>query len=324
MADARILSIQIPVASGNTNFQIQFSDDQEDWTTLLVANVSNLVVADLPATRLYAVDGVNASADSATSNVVAASTPPMWYRVRTGTYSAPNYTWSEWADPFIIPSREDFLLGMKRQLKDPSIDGDYPALLNDADYRLHLANAVAAFEKTHPRLAAQNFTLTTDNQTYSLPDLWSTRFSRIMRVEYPSGSTPKIWVPNDYATPDNDMGTWTFTRISPSLGEYARIYYTVRHGRSGKTIPPAYFESVLMWACGDAAQQLRARHNQMGNPYIGSDVTDIDPRIREWGKIATEYKAQAETIWGRSGTGIRSHIDSFDDHGRIPQIVYSL
>lgn len=312
MADTRIITFKVPISASTTHFQVQFSNDRREWTTLKVSGVSDIPVASL-SDRAYTLDGVNSAADSATHNVQEASTPPMWYRLRLKATS----TYGNWLAPFVVSSPEDFIEAVKRQLKDPSLNGN-TELLSEQDYLLHLAQAVSAFEKRHPYTASQVYALTDDTQEYDLPDDWSYGFSFVTQVEYPTGSDPRRYVHADYVIPDEATATWRFREIYPDSGESVRLYFRSRHGQDGSTVPAHFFNSVVLWAAGDAAMQLRSKSNQFGDLMIGADYVQIDPRIKEWGKIASEWKAQAEAMWGQGGSGVRTHLIAYDDHGRIP------
>jgi hypothetical protein len=312
MADPRILTYQVPKKTGVTHFQIGFSDDGENWDTVKVEGTTDLAVGLLASDYTYELDGVNIE-DDADNNSQSASIAPQWYRVRVKIGGK----WKQWGEPFVHPSPEDFVAAMKRQLKDPSLEGG-TALLIDADYRLHLANAVEAFEKYHPAIAEEVFDMEASVTGYRLPYDWTPSFSHITQVEYPVGSSPRRFLPADYVIYDQSVRQWRWRRICPSEAEQARLYFTTRHSRDGSTVPVANFNSVLMWATGDAASQLRASRNQFGDVFTGADFAQIDPRIREWGKIATDFKKQAEAMWGAGVTGVRSNIAHYEDHGRIP------
>lgn len=315
MAYPRILTFNLPVSSGTTHFQIQFSADRETWTNLRVEGTDELEVA-LVEDRKYVLDGVNTT-DDADNNGAAASTPPMFYRYRLKAGGK----WNQWSAPTVFPSADDFIMGMKRFLKDPSLSGGN-ALLDRQDYLLHLANAIDAFEKTHPHNTSQVFDLLTNVQDYDLPDLWAPGYSHVTQVEYPVGHSPRSFAPADYVIYDEETGQWRFRRIWPTATEQARLYFTTRHDRSGETVPESFFESVLMWATGDAAQQLRAKSNQFGDLMLGADFVAIDPRIKEWGRIADSFKGQAEQVWGTGRSSVRAHIPAYEDHGRVPGSVW--
>lgn len=315
MPDPRILTFPILATTGTTAFQIAYSGDQVAWTTLRVAGAEDIPVASLTG-RQYVLDGVNTE-DDADNNGAAASTPPNWYRTRLkagGLYG-------QWSDARVFPSLEDFIAGMKLQLKDPAAMGGAPLLL-DSDYRLKVANAVSAFESRHPRLASQVFDLTSGVYEYDQPDDWTPAYSFFVQAEYPADRQPRSFIPVDYVAADEATLTWAFRRVNPGPGEQCRVYFATRHARDGRTIPVSFYESVLMWATGDAAQQIRAKSNQFGDLFTGADYVSIDPRIREWAKIADSWKKQAEAVWGPGSTGVRAHIASYEDHGRVPPQVW--
>jgi hypothetical protein len=315
MADPRILNFQIPVISGISHFQIQFSMDSENWETVSAANVTELPASALDAAGAYELDGVNTT-DSGTENRSAASTPPMRYRTRTKVASK----WSVWSEAFVFPSVEDFIQSMKQQLKDPGLTLGTP-LLTDQDYRLHVGNAVEAFEKRYGAVLSETIDLTSGTRDYSLPWAWTPGYSSIVQVEYPVGNSPRSFIPNDWVIVDESGGQWRFRRGDPDAGSQARLYFTARHARDGSTVPVAFFNSVLMWATGDAAMQVRAYKNQFGDVHTGADYMGIDPRIREWGKIADSFKKQAEETWGTGMTSARTNIAAYEDHGLIPARV---
>jgi hypothetical protein len=314
MADPRILTFNIPKTSATTHFNIQFSNDQTTWNYLRVGGATDLAVALLTA-RTYVLDGVNAT-DDADNNKQAASTPPLWYRVRLKATTA----YGQWSEPFVFPSPDDFILNMRRQLSDPFLNGR-PALLSVNDYRQKVANAVEAFEKMHSRETSQVYDMTTDDQTYALPDEWSPGFSFVTGIEYPVGDTPPSLYYADAVVVEEVISQWRFQEISPSTGETARFFYRTRHARDGSTVPVAFFQSVLMWATGDAAEHLHMFKNQFGDLMMGSEFQSIDPRIEQWGQIARRMKEQAEKLWGAQVSGVRGRVPLYDDHGRIPLLV---
>jgi hypothetical protein len=316
MPDPRILQFKFPSFTGLQNFQIGFTGDQENWETLMVEGETDLDSDLLNSESVYELDGVNTT-DDEDNNGAAASTPPHWYRVRYKRAGK----WSNWSEPFVFPSIEDFMAGMKGNLKDPGEFGQTP-LLSDKDYRLHVANAVQAFERSHPNYVSQVYDMTSNTQSYPLPDEWSVYTSSITQIEYPVGQVPRRFIQANLVYWDEQTMEWRFRRIYPSEGEQARIYCTARHKRDGSTVPVAFYEAVLMWATGDAAQQIRAKSNQFGDVMMGADYVAIDPRIREWAKIADEWKKQAERMWGSGVTGVRATIDYYEDHGRVPPVVW--
>lgn len=317
MPDPRILPFYIPADSTHTHFQIQFSVDQMNWADLKVGGVTALSVSLLSGS-VYTLDGVNAT-DDANNNKAVASTPPNWYRFRLQVSN-----WSNWSGPCVYPSQEDFMAGMKSQLADPSFsDPTEQQLLSDPDYLRHLANACQAYEAVYARRIYQVQALTTGIQQYALPTLWDEEFSFFDEVEYPYGLIPRSTLQPHFLFVDMPRRVWRFQRILPVTGESAALYFTARHSRDGATIPSTSFESVLMWACGDAAQQLRGKANQWGNVFVGSDYVQNDPKVREWARIATDYKEQAEKIWGSPTTGMFTHTSSYDYHGVPPPSVWS-
>lgn len=317
MADPRVLVIPVPTATNTTHFNIQFSEDRVNWTTVNAAGVTDIPIASL-SDRKYTLDGINTVVGS-TENRPIASAPPKWYRLRMKATT----TYSNWLDPFVFPSSEDFVSWVKRHLKDPVLTGD-TALLEDLDYMDHVGAAVKEFESVHPRILSQLFTMTAEVQTYSLPDDWSNDFSRILEIEYPVSSTdPKKYVSEKLIFWDDQLGKWRFRRIYPAASEQTRIYYTTRHARDGSSVPQAHFESVAMWAAGDAAEQIMAHKNQFGDVSIGADYVSIDPRIKQWGTIAQSLKRQARALWGSGATGVRARIPYYEDHGEIPFSVLS-
>lgn len=320
MADPRILQFQIPLKTSpaTTHFQIGASNDGgENWTLLKRAGTSDLAV-NLLTDRVYTLDGVNGT-DDASNNAVELSMPPMRYRLRlkhAGGYE-------QWLEPFVFPSSEDFILALQEELKDPALDGGQ-ALLSVSDYRRKIANAVGAFELKQPRSTSQVYALTSDEQSYDLPDLWQRTYSRVTGCEYPTGEEPRTFIPADYIYIDEDVSEWRFTRIYPGTGESARLYYTTRHARDGSTVPVTYFESVLAWAVADCAEQLARKFNQFGDFYSGSEITQTDPRVKTWRELAKTGKAQAEAMWGQGASGVRTRMDLYEDHGRIPAQVWSV
>lgn len=320
MADPRILPFNIPVRTSpaTTHFRIGFSSDGgETWTLLKVDGSSDLDV-DLLENRTYTLDGVNAT-DDADNNAAEASTPPMRYRVQlkhAGGYEG-------WGEPFVFPSPEDFVQGMQEELKDPTLEGGQ-ALLAVSDYRRKLGNAVAAFELKQPRHASQLFTLTSDEQSYGLPDAWSPTYSQIEACEYPAGEEPRQFIPADRIFTDEAVGEWRFDGIWPDADETARLYFTAKHARDGSTVPASYFDSVLKWAVADAAEQLARKYNQFGDYSVGSEMTLTDPRVKSWRELAKSGKAEAERMWGQGASGVRTHLEQYDTHGRIPASVWSV
>ncbi len=315
MADARILNFILPSVSGLTKFEIEFGDGS-DWTKLKVDAVTELDDS-LLVNRVYTLDGVN-TIDDSDNNGNAASQPPRQYRMRVK--GATN--WTAWTEPILFPSAEDFVLGMKNHLSDPSLAGGQ-ALMTENQYRQHLTQAIAAFEKNHPLTDNQVFDMASQVVGYALPYEWDYSYSNVVRVEYPEGETPKSFLHLDYIITDEEVGEWNFRRTSPRAGETLRLYFTRRHRRNGSTIPFAYYDSVLIWATGDCAQQLRSKSNQFGNVSTGADFMLIDERIIQWGKIADEYKKQAESVWGAGNNSVRAHLPDWEDHGAVPPEVWS-
>lgn len=314
MADPRILTFKIPLESTSTKFQIQFSSDETNWTLLKVGGVTELDDS-LVTSRTYVLDGVNTT-DGANENGAVASTPPMFYRHRIKGAS----TWGEWSTSYVFPSSADFVQNAKQQLKDPSLSGGN-ALLSNADYRLHLANAVEMFERGFPREATNTVTMGAADESYALPYDWANGLSRVTQVEYPTGETPRQFVAPDRIILDEELGEFRLRDLSTSTSETMRLYYETKHARDGSTIPSAFFNSVLLWMMGDCAEQLKAYKNQFGDVIVGADYMAIDPRIKAWGEIAKSYKQQAEKVWESGTCGVRTHIVSYDDHGRIAPSV---
>lgn len=344
MADPRVLTFEIPVnylletetdpdrRHKTDAVQIQFSRDRINWTDYKVdaEPIIQLIWtqegdSDSQIVEVE-IDGVNGTEDD-DNNPVSASTPPNWYRYRTRTTVTTvllqfvSAKWGNWGQPFLFPSAEDAIHGMKTQLKDPSLSGN-AALLDDSDYYLNWVNAIEAFERLHPRMASQTYDLTADEQSYDLPTEWEYGFSSIEQCEYPVGEEPRLFIYADWLVPDEQVSQWRFLRVFPDATEQARLYFTAKHYRDGSTIRASQFQSVVMWATGSAAQQIMAYRNQFGDVLVGADYMMIDPRIKLWGQIAKDYKTQAERIWGSSATGVRTHVPLYDDHGRLPASVW--
>jgi hypothetical protein len=318
MPDARVISIPIPIESATTHFNIQYSEDRINWTTLSAAGVTDLLISAL-TNRKYDLDGVNTTS-STTENRPVASTPPMYYRYRLKATT----TYGSWSSAFLIPSADDFLRFVKRRLKDPSLadETNNTALLTDTDYLDCIGNAVKAFELVHPRQVQQSFSMTSSEQDYNLPDLWSYQFSQVIEVEYPVQSTdPRSVIHKEYVSVDESQGKWRFRQVFPGTGETTRLFYTTRHELDGSTVPAQWFDSVGMWAAGDAAEQIQAHKNQFGDLQIGAEYISIDPRIQKWGEIGRNLKRQAHEQWGSTGSGVRAYMPLYEDHGRIPYSV---
>lgn len=320
MPDPRILYFPVPIvttAPATTAFQIQFSPDRVNWGTLLVGGVSDQPVASL-SNRVFLLDGINAPADSATSNLVAASTPPMWYRIRLKATT----TYGPWLEEFAVPSAADFLLGIKSELKDPSLN-DPPGvpLLADLDYRQCLATAVEQYGRLRPRLDVQLYTLTSKVQSYPLPDGWIMNYSRIFQVEYPANQVPRRLMDLALMTVDEQYPELRFIRVYPATNDQARIFYTRRHAADGSSVYPQDFNGVRLLAAANAAGQIYRQKNQFGDIRIGADYIGMDPRIKNWAATAEELKRQANRLLGSGANSVRTHIDQYDYHGAIPPAV---
>ncbi len=172
MADPRIVNIPVPLLASTVNIYVQYSPDDETW--LNVKHDDTTAFEADPDNKVVTLDGVNAIPDDSTSNLRAATTPPMYYRYRF-EYGDGNLT--NWYPQLVIPSPEDFIYRLKLELKDPSLDGKRE-LLSNRDYRQRVAMAVTRFERFQPRHAAQVFDLTSNDQSYNLPDDWDLNFSR--------------------------------------------------------------------------------------------------------------------------------------------------
>jgi hypothetical protein len=314
VADPRRLELRIPTHPDTTHFEIQFSEDRVEWDVLDIASVEPSVtlipVSDLSEENVYVLDGINT--DKKGPKV--SSTPPMWYRFRLKSDAG----FSAWSAPFVVPSPEDFLNYMKRRLADPSLTGGV-ALMSDTDYLDRLSNAVDAFEQSHPHELSEEFTLTASTQTYRLPLLWDDTFSRVQSVEYPVKATdPRSFIRPEDVVVDRVARQWRFINgIYPGTGEKARLSFTVRHHRDGSSVPAHHFESVALWATGDAAEALALRFNQFGDASFGAQVIDPGDRVKQFSTMGQELKRQAVRIWGSARTGTRGRISHYDDHGRV-------
>lgn len=317
MAGERILTFNVPTASSTTHFQIEYSADRSTWTKVKVAAATDLAVA-LLSDRKYTLDGIN-TVDDDDNNRQAASRPPSWYRLRLKSASG----YGNWRDPFVFPSGEDFLLGMKHHLRDPKLDDDAnAALLTDFEYLMHVEQAVTAYERSHPRILSQTFALTASTLSYDLPDEWQNGYSSIEAVEYPTGESLRQFKPVSWVFIDEVTGEWRVRRLDPATGESACLFYRTRHARDGSTVPVSDFAAVLKWAAGSAAHQIMAHKNQFGDVLVGADYVAVDPRIKLWGQIAKTWKEEAERAWGAAVTGLRVQVPFQEDHGRVPQSVW--
>ena len=160
--------------------------------------------------------------------------------------------------------------------------GDFGVLQRVPAERIPLAleTALAVLSNDRPREATA--TLTGDGSTYNLTlTQWVDRWSRVLRVEYPTGEREP-----SYMEARRWMvlpGTTTFRLLAdtPAVGESCTVTYSVRWPYPDDTtttdqVPAPWFEAVCALAAAEATKAQAVEYARRQSTFVQGDLHTLD------------------------------------------------
>jgi hypothetical protein len=165
---------------------------------------------------------------------------------------------------------------------------DTSEVITDADRDNAIALAVTRYSEDKPRTVKAD--ITSDGTNFlALPEAWDDSFSRIVKIEYPIGKAPPVYLTEDSFDLYDGLDTTQLMLINalPS-GQVARMSLTARHLLDDETdtITGKDKEAVVNWAAGILLQQLANYYSGTGNSTIQADTVDWQTRGAEFANRA--------------------------------------
>jgi hypothetical protein len=168
------------------------------------------------------------------------------------------------------------------------------ASFDDAARDRAFASALATYSKDRPRSRVEDVTAT-GGHTLPLPTGWMAMASRLLDVEYPVGSFPRLTLAADqygiYGTP---TGEAIGLVDAITAGHNVRLTFTGAHEVTDAvdTVPLEHRHAVAMLAASLLADQEATRHANDTPVSIAGDASDQSLPAREWSYRAKSLRKQ--------------------------------
>ncbi len=196
-------------------------------------------------------------------------------------------------------TRLDFLTRIRQLVRDDA------SILQDAELRAHLADAVSKYEDYRPRVSVSLVAGDGSTYNYDLPTGWIDEFSVMLAIEYPvqDAGRPEFLSQKLYEMLETENGQKIRLYDPFGSGYNARFVYSIPHtlDDSTCTISQADLNPVCHKAAALCCASLASYYNQTARATISADVVDYFDKARiyqERGKDFSKMFSDAIVISG--------------------------
>lgn len=196
--------------------------------------------------------------------------------------------------PSGVPVVSPLYLRVKQILHElGSTDDDQ--ITTNASYQGAVDAALFECSSVAPLQTTDTQELTGGSYEFDLPSDWSSGFSKMLSIEYPSGSQdPEMLDADEYLV---TATKWRLLKSQQaSTGEYAILTYTVPY--TEETLTDAAREPVALLAASSIALELAAKFGRTDKPAVPIDVVDYRSKADEWRAIARDLRLRAFNVLG--------------------------
>jgi len=183
---------------------------------------------------------------------------------------------------------------------------DEAGRLSTADIDGFLAEALSVFSRDYPRVRVVDIAGTGAYQ-YDLPADWVEGFSAVVRLEYPVGQRPPVYLEADDYMVYRDTSGEKLLLVShlPQSGETLRLTYTTTYTEAAlEEIPQVMQEGVCLLAAALCCEALSRSYAQGTQPTIAVDAVDYGEKSDVYARRAKELQERYAEFMGKA-SGVR-------------------
>lgn len=199
----------------------------------------------------------------------------------------------------------DFEAQVDKVIKDEAHylnPGQDPAVYTEIDQHIH--NASEVYSRDVPLKKSKEYN-GDGTANYTLPTDWLEELSSIIRIEYPSGDDPPIYIEQEdyvlYRDPTNGL-ILKFLKWEPSASQTFVMEYTTEHsiGGSSSTIHETHFYAICNLAASYCLRALAARFAQHSDSSMAADAVAYRDKTKQYTDIADKLELKYLQAVGKS------------------------